>query len=117
LAQRLPRSFPKPGEAKGMLLGDVSDIDESTLVAFRNTGITHLLSVSGLHVSLLAVAFSLLFRRNAWVRFAAVACFGAFYAAITAFSPPVVRSLFMLYCALAFRLQRRWTWSLHLDGV
>lgn len=91
-----------------MLLGDVSDIDESTLVAFRNTGITHLLSVSGLHVSLQAVAFSLLFRRNAWVRFAAVACFGAFYAAITAFSPPVVRSLFMLLIALlAFPLQRR----------
>ncbi len=101
--------FPEaPGEAKGMLLGDVSDIDEETLVAFRNTGITHLLSVSGLHVSLLAVAFSLLFRRNAWVRFAAVAVFGAFYAAITAFSPPVVRSLLMLLIALlAFPLQRR----------
>lgn len=101
--------FPgAPGEAKGMLLGDVSDIDEDTLVAFRDTGITHLLSVSGLHVSLLAVAFSLLFRRNAWVRFAAVAVFGAFYAAITAFSPPVVRSLIMLLVALlAFPLQRR----------
>ncbi|MCE5190088.1 MAG: ComEC family competence protein [Eubacteriales bacterium] len=101
--------FPNaPGEAKGMLLGDVSDIDEDTLIAFRNTGITHLLSVSGLHVSLLAVAFSLLFRRNAWVRFAAVAVFGLFYAAITAFSPPVVRSLIMLLVALlAFPLQRR----------
>ncbi len=101
--------FPNaPGEAKGMLLGDVTDIDEEMLVAFRNTGITHLLSVSGLHVSLLAVAFSLLFRRNAWVRFAAVAVFGAFYAAITAFSPPVVRSLIMLLVALlAFPLRRR----------
>ena len=101
--------FPEAsGEAKGMLLGDVSDINEDTLIAFRNTGITHLLSVSGLHVSLLAVAFSLFFRRNAWVRFAAVAIFGAFYAAITAFSPPVVRSLIMLLIALlAFPLQRR----------
>lgn len=101
--------FPNaPGEAKGMLLGDVSDIDEEMLAAFRDTGITHLLSVSGLHVSLLAVSFSLLFRRNAWVRFAAVAVFGAFYAAITAFSPPVVRSLLMLLVALlAFPLKRR----------
>ncbi len=109
IGAKIAALFPNaPGEAKGMLLGDVSDIDENTLVAFRNTGITHLLSVSGLHVSLLAVAFSLLFRRNAWVRFAAVACFGAFYAAITAFSPPVVRSLFMLLIALlAFPLQRR----------
>ncbi|MPM44514.1 hypothetical protein SDC9_91192 [bioreactor metagenome] len=109
IGEKIAALFPNaPGEAKGMLLGDVSDIDENTLVAFRNTGITHLLSVSGLHVSLLAVTFSLLFRRNAWVRFAAVACFGAFYAAITAFSPPVVRSLFMLLIALlAFPLQRR----------
>ena len=109
IGAKIAALFPNaPGEAKGMLLGDVSDIDESTLVAFRNTGITHLLSVSGLHVSLLAVAFSLLFRRNAWVRFGAVAIFGVFYAAITAFSPPVVRSLFMLLIALlAFPLQRR----------
>lgn len=109
IGSRIAALFPNaPGEAKGMLLGDVSDIDESMITAFRNTGIAHLLCVSGLHVSLLAVAFSLLFRRNAWVRFAAVAGFGAFYAAITAFSPPVVRSLLMLLIALlAFPLQRR----------
>ncbi|MEZ4627503.1 MAG: ComEC/Rec2 family competence protein [Eubacteriales bacterium] len=69
-----------------MILGDSSDIDDEMLTAFRNTGIAHLLAVSGLHVSLLAAAFSLLFRRNAWVRFAAVAAFCALYAAITAFS-------------------------------
>ena len=73
-----------PGEAKGMILGDTSDIDDEMLTAFRDTGIAHLLSVSGLHVSMLALAFSLLFRRNAWVRFAAVAVFCALYAAITA---------------------------------
>ncbi len=109
IGAKIAALFPESsGVAKGMLLGDVTDIDEDTLLAFRNTGITHLLSVSGLHVSLLAVAFSLFFRRNAWVRFGAVAVFGAFYAAITAFSPPVVRSLLMLLIALlAFPLQRR----------
>jgi len=97
-----------PGEAKGMILGDTSDIDDEMMTAFRDTGIAHLLSVSGLHVSLLAVAFSLLFRRNAWVRFAAVAIFCALYAAITAFSPPVVRSGIMLTIGLlAFPLRRR----------
>lgn len=101
--------FPNaPGEAKGMILGDVSDIDDEMMLAFRDTGIAHLLSVSGLHVSMLAVAFSLLFRRNAWVRFAAVAVFCALYAAITAFSPPVVRSGIMLLVGLlAFPLRRR----------
>ena len=109
IGARIALLFPEaPGEAKGMILGDTSDIDDEMLTAFRDTGIAHLLSVSGLHVSLLAVAFSLLFRRNAWVRFAAVAIFCALYAAITAFSPPVVRSGIMLTIGLlAFPLRRR----------
>ncbi len=109
IGERIALLFPNaPGEAKGMILGDVSDIDDEMMNAFRDTGIAHLLSVSGLHVSLLAVAFSLLFRRNAWVRFFAVALFCALYAAITAFSPPVVRSCIMLLVGLlAFPLKRR----------
>ncbi|NLI53333.1 MAG: ComEC/Rec2 family competence protein [Clostridiales bacterium] len=106
---RIEALFPNaPGEAKGMMLGDTSDIEDEMLAAFRGTGIAHLLAVSGLHVSLLAAAFSLLFRRNAWVRFAAVAAFCALYAAITAFSPPVVRSgIMMTIGLLAFPLRRR----------
>ena len=109
IGDRIALLFPNaPGEAKGMILGDVSDIDDEMMNAFRDTGIAHLLSVSGLHVSLLAVAFSLLFRRNAWIRFFAVAVFCALYAAITAFSPPVVRSVIMLLVGLlAFPLRRR----------
>lgn len=109
IGNRIELLFPNaPGEAKGMILGDVSDIDDEMMNAFRDTGIAHLLSVSGLHVSLLAVAFSLLFRRNAWVRFFAVALFCGLYAAITAFSPPVVRSCIMLLVGLlAFPLRRR----------
>lgn len=109
IATRIALLFPNaPGEAKGMILGDTTDIDDEMLTAFRDTGIAHLLSVSGLHVSMLALAFSLLFRRNAWVRFAAVAVFCALYAAITAFSPPVVRSGIMLLIGLlAFPLRRR----------
>ena len=109
VGEKIAALFPtSPGEAKGMLLGDVSEIDDDMLTAFRNTGIAHLLSVSGLHVSLLAAAFSLLFRRNAWVRFFAVALFLLLYSALTAFSPPVVRSAIMLLIALlAFPLRRR----------
>lgn len=109
IGDRIALLFPNaPGEAKGMILGDVTDIDDEMMTAFRDTGIAHLLSVSGLHVSLLAVALSLFFRRNAWVRFFAVTIFCALYAAITAFSPPVVRSGVMLAVGLlAFPLRRR----------
>lgn len=96
------------GAAKGMLLGDKSDLDEQTLSAFRDTGTAHLLAVSGLHVSVLAGAFSLLFRKNAWVRFFAVAAFVALYAALTAFSPSVVRAgVMILFVLLAFPLRKR----------
>jgi competence protein ComEC len=106
---RIDALFPDgAGAAKGMLLGDKSDLDEETLTAFRDTGIAHLLAVSGLHVSVLAGAFSLLFRRNAWVRFFAVLIFCALYAALTAFSPSVVRAgVMILVLLLAFPLRRR----------
>jgi ComEC/Rec2-related protein len=47
-----------PGDAGGLvrslLLGDRGDLDGATVAAFRSTGLAHLLSLSGLHVSLLA---------------------------------------------------------------
>ena len=109
VAERIEALFPaEAGAAKGMLLGDKSDLDEETLSAFRDTGTAHLLAVSGLHVSVLAGAFALLFRRNAWVRLFAVAGFLLLYAALTAFSPSVVRAgAMILFVLLAFALDRR----------
>jgi ComEC/Rec2-related protein len=47
-----------PGDAGGLvrslLLGDRGELDGATVAAFRATGLAHLLSLSGLHVSLLA---------------------------------------------------------------
>lgn len=100
--------FENGGLAKGMLLGDKGDIETSLLDRFKDTGIMHILAISGLHVSILAGAFSLLFRHNAWVRFAFVLLFLLSYAALTAFSPSVMRASLMLLCyMLAFPLRRR----------
>lgn len=101
--------FPNgDGAASGMLLGEKSRLDADTRTAFRTAGISHLLAVSGLHVSVLAGAFSLLFRRNAWVRFFATAFFLLLYAAVTAFAPSVLRAgVMLLYALLAFPLRRR----------
>ncbi len=109
IGARIEALFPEGGgAAKGMLLGDKSGLDEETLEAFRSAGVAHLLAVSGLHVSVLAGAFSLLFRRNGWLRFFAAAAFCALYAALTACSPSVLRASVMLLVALlAFPLGRR----------
>lgn len=101
--------FPRyAGVAKGMLLGDKSDIGRTVRDAFENAGMLHLLAVSGLHVSTIAGAFSLLFRRNATLRAAVTALFCAFYAALTAFSPSVLRaSVMLVYFLAGTPLQRR----------
>ncbi|MBK7106452.1 MAG: DNA internalization-related competence protein ComEC/Rec2 [Ignavibacteriae bacterium] len=45
---------------KGILLADRSDIDTGTKTAFTNTGVIHVLAVSGLHVGFIAVIIFLL---------------------------------------------------------
>ena len=98
-ATQIDRLFPTSGGvAVGMLLGDKSGMDETTMEAYRATGSAHLLAVSGLHVSVLASAWALLFRRKPWLRFGLTAAFLAFYAALTAFSPSVLRAALMLLC-------------------
>ena len=99
VAARITRLFPaNGGVAVGMLLGDKGGIDEAGMEAYRATGSAHLLAVSGLHVSVLASAWALLFRRRAWLRFGLTAAFLAFYAALTAFAPSVLRASLMMLC-------------------
>lgn len=66
---RLFRSFSKllPGEEAGliqaMLLGDRSGLSQQTVNNFRSIGSSHLLAISGLHISALTAFFLLVFRR------------------------------------------------------
>lgn len=109
-AERLALLFPSPeGLAAGILLGDKSGLSEETAGTFRASGLAHLLAVSGLHISILAAAVYAPVRFGP--RFLRVAIlFGLllFYAALTAFSPSVLRaSLMFLTGAAAFPLERR----------
>lgn len=98
-AENINRLFPdSQGVAAAMLLGDKSGVDEESLAAYRLSGAAHLMAVSGLHVSVLASAWALLFRRRPWLRFGLTALFLLFYAALTAFSPSVLRAAVMLLC-------------------
>lgn len=51
------------GALKGMLFGDVAEMDEGWLDAYRATGAAHVLAVSGLHVGIVAAALDWLCRR------------------------------------------------------
>ena len=51
------------GIATGLIVGEYSFIDKKLLEQIRSSGLAHLLSVSGMHISIVALMFFLLFRK------------------------------------------------------
>ncbi|HGL9065054.1 TPA: DNA internalization-related competence protein ComEC/Rec2 [Neisseria gonorrhoeae] len=100
-----------------------SRISRNWRQAFRPLGLTHLVSISGLHVTMVAVLFAWLAKRllacsprlparpRAWVL--AAGCAGAlFYALLAGFSVPTQRSVLMLAAfAWAWRRGRLSAWA------
>lgn len=87
------------GFVKGLMINDRSDLSYETVADFRRSGTSHILAVSGLHVSLLLGALELLLRRFGTpkkARCITVAIFAVFFLALTNFSASAVRSVFML---------------------
>lgn len=93
------------GLLKGMLFGDKADIDYATTKAFRNSGIAHLLAVSGLHTSLwCGIIIALLSSLKIPEKYRNIICmaFLLCFMIISAFTPSVIRaSLMMLIILLA----------------
>lgn len=48
---------------KGVLLGDKSDLSSETEENFRNSGLSHVLAVSGLHLTMITMLLGMLFRK------------------------------------------------------
>ncbi|MDQ5983064.1 MAG: hypothetical protein RUMPE_00062 [Eubacteriales bacterium SKADARSKE-1] len=91
--------------AEGILLGDTYAIDEDIKSDFRDVGISHLLSVSGFNVSIIAQFFIMILlffkvpRRWACL----FSCFGILlFMGITGFTPSVVRAgIMLILCFIA----------------
>ncbi len=91
------RAFPERASAMlcGMILGDTDYMDAQTVDNFRSTGISHLLAVSGLHMTLLTVSLEELLRRLKLKRKPSsviTLCFIFAFMTVTGFSPSVVRA-------------------------
>ncbi len=95
-AERFTRLMGDEGSlAMAMLLGDQDALGEADQLAFQRSGVSHLMSVSGLHVGLLAAALSWLLHLlslRKGLRLGIMAVFLAFYCIITGFSPAAVRA-------------------------
>ena len=88
---------------KGVVFGE-KNINEDLARRFQDAGVTHVLSVSGLHVGYVFLALSLLLmairiNKRYWMLFLTPALL--FYVALTGFAPPVIRAAIMLLCVTA----------------
>ena len=112
----------RPGAAllKALTVGATADLRDDDWEAFRRTGTTHLVAISGFNLAL-AAGFAFFALRWLWAlswraslacpaqRVAAVgaALFAVFYALLAGFEAPVARALWMLLVLLLISLLRR----------
>ena len=112
------------GVVAALVVGDQAAIDRSDWDVFRATGVAHLMSISGLHVTLFAWLASMLvagcWRRSAlwgfsgalhWpaVHVGAVSgwCLAAFYAVFSGWGVPAQRTLWMLLVVVVLKISAR----------
>ncbi|MBR2354275.1 MAG: ComEC/Rec2 family competence protein, partial [Clostridia bacterium] len=87
------------GLASGVFVGDTSDISVGTMTHFRRAGVIHLLSVSGLHLTILLGAIEWLLRLiliPKRIRIGIVSLCSLFLLLLTGFAPSAFRAVLML---------------------
>ncbi len=85
---------------KGMLIDERSGFSTYTKAQFNRSGTLHILSVSGLHVSLLLGVFEVVLKRllvPKKLRIAVIVICGTVMLALTDFTPSAARSVLMLF--------------------
>ncbi|MFI0545859.1 MAG: DNA internalization-related competence protein ComEC/Rec2 [Brachymonas sp.] len=111
-----------------LLMGEQGVIERSDWDVFRATGVAHLMSISGLHITLFAWAAALLigslWRRSLRLIYTYPApyaaawgglCLAVLYAAFTGWGVPAQRTALMLALATLLRVSgRRWPWHFSL---
>lgn len=111
LLEIIHRTFPRDtvGFAKALLLGDRTDIDYETGTAFKVSGISHVIAVSGLHISILFGLIHILTGKRRFL----MALIGIpvlfLFAAIVGFTPSITRATMMqTLCILASLFDREY---------
>ena len=96
------------GLAKGMLFGDRDDVHYLDFLAYRRSGMLHLLTVSGLHVGVVCgTALQLIRGRRKWLRFLLSALVLLLFCMLTGLSPSSLRAAIMLLIVRFSRLLDR----------
>ncbi len=110
------RIIPDPENAAlmaAMMTGDRNGISRETKTEFSNSGIAHLISISGLHVSIIYLSLMSVFRffsRDRKTRQAAAVLamiLLVLFTLITGSGPAVMRATFMICCFVISGMMRR----------
>lgn len=84
--------------AKAMLIGDRSDLGYTTVEEYAALGILHIFAISGLHVTALIALFGMLIQTGRrWLDLLLVMVVAGLYAALTSFTPSVLRAVFFVF--------------------
>ncbi|MED0674834.1 DNA internalization-related competence protein ComEC/Rec2 [Aneurinibacillus thermoaerophilus] len=98
------------GLLSGMLLGAVDRVDPELYTTFSSLGLTHVIAISGQHITLLVVALVYVLRLFGFTRersYLLTACLLPVYVVMTGSSASAVRALIMGELALFALLMRR----------
>ncbi len=92
--------------ANAVTVGDRSGMDPRIYMLFRSAGISHILAISGLHISITAMSvyyLLLIFGVNRRVCGVIGAAVAVLYTAVVGFTPGAVRATVMLACGMLFK--------------
>lgn len=96
------------GLLKGLVLGDKSEIDNETKMEFINSGVAHVLAVSGQQVGFIAVIFIILLGRvNIYLRTMLTVLTLIFFLLITGLQAAVLRATIMAFVVFAASVSGR----------
>ena len=82
---------------KGILLGETTGMQEEVKENFRTANISHILAISGMHISYLMLGIRIVFKKLIGKRKSQIVTIAilVFYTFITGFSPSIVRAVIM----------------------
>ncbi len=94
---------------RALVLGDKSDLDSNTKLNFKRIGISHILALSGMHLSILAFGIAKLlsiFKIHKKIKLCLLGAVLLFYMALTGFSSTICRAGIMVLSTYALFLLR-----------
>ena len=98
ISNRIDNIYKSNEYIKTFVLGDTSLLGETVIESYRQNGISHLFSISGMHISLFASVILYILKRisyNNYYNYGIVILFLFIYTLLVGSSPSVIRSLVM----------------------